>query len=194
MLGDVTQRVSGCAGPPGGSGRVWTLLTEINPARRRRLEAAGPVVRLQCGKRSADLFPAGNHRGSSGKWLKNGERDTEWHGFQSRVGAGGTHGFQGPSAVSGLQRPNAPTVADFINGRIRLLFTLVFFVVFFIVCSSLSVSNSSINNVIIDTITFPTCVTLIYVFPTHGCCFWVVKCCNLFLFYPKAVVGKLGST
>lgn len=133
MLGDVPQQVSGCAGPLGGSSRVWTLLTEINPARRRRLEAAGPVVRLQCavcGKRSADLFPAGNHRGSSGKWLKNGECDTEWHGFQSRVGAGGTHAFPGPSAVSGLLRPNAPTVADFINGRIRLLFTLVFLLFF----------------------------------------------------------------
>lgn len=117
-------------GPPGRQQPCLNVITEINPARRHWLEAAGPVARLQCGmcgKRSADLFPAGNHQGSSGKWLKNGECDTEWHGFQSRVGAGGTHSFPGSSAVSGLQCLNAPTVADFINVRIRLLFTLVFF-------------------------------------------------------------------
>lgn len=117
-------------GPSGRQQPCLNVITEINPARRHWLEAARPVVWLQCGKRSADLFPAGNHRGSSGKWLKNGECDTEWHGFQSRVGAGGTHGFPGPSAVSGVQCLNAPTVADFINVRIRLLFHLFFYCFF----------------------------------------------------------------
>lgn len=47
-----------------------------------------------CGKGSADLFPAGNHKGgSSGKWLRNGKRDDERHGFQSCVSAYGTVGF-----------------------------------------------------------------------------------------------------